>query len=449
MPAGTRRERGTMAGLLLVLLVAYNANGREIGSYDTRPTELAARELVLRGTLALNHVVGATPAYADRWGILLARDGRYRSVYSPVPAIEAAALTWPFWKLGVVDITAPLAPRLMAKATASLLVACAVVVSYRNARRWLAPSRALAVAAGLGLGTGLWSAASQTLWQSETSLLGLAVAILAFSEEATESWRPVLLAGAGLALAAVARPQLGPAMIVLLIGVWWRWGLTRCLVVCAVVAAAVIPWMAVNWLWFGHPLGALPLTQEMNASLHLTGRTFRWNPEAWAGLLVSPSRGLLVFSPIALVALLGTRAAIVRGDREPFVWCLLAMAVQFALFASYSVWWGGHTYGPRYLVDVLPLGVPPAALALSAPRLPRVRTIAAAMALAWSIAVAATGAFCYPHDAWNTDPTEIDRDHARLWDVDDNQIVRCWRTGLSPQNFDLFDRAAVRRAVVE
>ena len=149
------------------------------------------------------------------------------------------------------------------------------------------------------------------------------------------------------------------------------------------------------------------------------------------------------------MALLGTRAAIVRGDREPFLWCLLAMAVQFALFASYSVWWGGHTYGPRYLVDVLPLGVPPAALALSAPRLPRVRTIGAAMALAWSIAVAATGAFCYPHDAWNTDPTEIDRDHARLWDVDDNQIVRCWRTGLSPQNFDLFDRAAVRRAVVE
>ena len=104
MPAGTRRERGTMAGLLLVLLVAYNANGREIGSYDTRPTELAARELVLRGTLALNHVVGATPAYADRWGIMLGRDGRYRSVYSPVPAIEAAALTWPFWKLGIVDI---------------------------------------------------------------------------------------------------------------------------------------------------------------------------------------------------------------------------------------------------------------------------------------------------------------------------------------------------------
>jgi hypothetical protein len=236
-------------------------------------------------------------------------------------------------------------------------------------------------------------------------------------------------------------------MVVLMIGMWRRWGAARVLVVCAVVAAAVIPWMIVNWQWFGHPLGALPLTQEINASLHGTRRTFRWNPEAWAGLLVSPSRGLLVFSPIVLVALLGTRAAFVRGDREPFVWCLVAMAAQLALFASYSVWWGGHTYGPRYLVDVLPLAVPLAALALSAPRLPRVRTIAATLAVAWSIAVAATGAFCYPHDAWNTDPTEIDRDHARLWDVDDNQIVRCWRAGPSPQNFDLFDRAAFRRVM--
>ena len=33
-----------MCGLLLALLLVYNANGREIGSYDTRPTELAARE---------------------------------------------------------------------------------------------------------------------------------------------------------------------------------------------------------------------------------------------------------------------------------------------------------------------------------------------------------------------------------------------------------------------
>lgn len=126
------------------------------------------------------------------------------------------------------------------------------------------------------------------------------------------------------------------------------------------------------------------------------------------------------------------------------LWCLAAATVQFLVYGSYSVWWGGHTYGPRYLLDVLPLLVPTAAAALI-PQRSRLWDVAAASALCWSIVVAATGAFCYPHDAWNSDPTDVDRDHARLWSVRDSQIPRCWSAGLSPQNFGLFDRAAVRQ----
>ena len=68
-----------------------------------------------------------------------------------------------------------------------------------------------------------------------------------------------------------------------------------------------------------------------------------------------------------------------------------------------------------------------------------------AAALAASRDTTATGAFCYPHDRWNSDPRDIDGDHARLWSVSDAQILRCWKAGLSPQNFGLFDRAAVRQ----
>ena len=64
--------------------------------------------------------------------------------------------------------------------------------------------------------------------------------------------------------------------------------------------------------------------------------------------------------------------------------------------------------------------------------------MASGAALAWSIALSATGAFCYPHEQWNTLPEEIDLAHARLWDWSDPQFVRCWHMGLSPQNFQLF-----------
>src|SRR6185436_3677536 len=130
---------------------------------------------------------------------------------------------------------------------------------------------------------------------------------------------------------------------------YWRWGFRHAAIVCLIVSTALVPWLAFNWRWFGHPLGALPLLEGVNSSLHLTGRTFGWNPEAWAGLLISPNRGILVFSPVVLVALAGVVPGIRRGAREPFLWCAAAMGAEYALYACYSVWWGGHTYGPRYL----------------------------------------------------------------------------------------------------
>lgn len=439
------REAWTALALFLMLLVAFNANGREIGSYDTRPTAFAARELLLRGTLALNHVVGATPEYGQRWGVILAKDGRYRSVYSPVAPVMTAALTWPFWKAGAIDIRAPLAPALMAKVAASTFVALAVTVCYAMARRVLPRGRALLVAIGLGLGTGLWSSASQTLWQSETALLGLSLALLVFTGASPPDWSGVVLAALALSLTGAARPQLAPAIGVLIAGMLWRWGWQRSLVAGLIMAATTAPLLYFNWRWFGHFLGPLPLLEQANSDIHGTGSTFAIVPEAWLGLLLSPSRGLLVFSPVVLVAVAAWRQVWAERRQTALAWCALAIAAQYGLYASYSVWWGGHTYGPRYLLDVLPLAVPLAAAKVSTMRWRSLSTVAAGAALAWSVCVAATGAFCYPHDTWNSDPRDIDRDHRRLWAVRDNQIARCWHNGPSPQNFGLWTRDSLRR----
>jgi hypothetical protein len=137
------------------------------------------------------------------------------------------------------------------------------------------------------------------------------------------------------------------------------------------------------------------------------------------------------------------RAAFNEGRRSPIVLCFAAAAAQFVLYASYSVWWGGHTFGPRYMLDVLPLLVPLAVVASTAFTGP-IAAAAAALLLVCSIAVAALGAICYPHDRWNSDPVDVDRAHERLWDWRDNQIVRTWQAGPSPQNFTLFTRDAVR-----
>ena len=74
-----RPDTRTAVLLGLCMFAIYNANGREIASYDSQPTKYAARELLLRGTLSLNHVVGKTPELGNRSGFVQTGSGRIRS----------------------------------------------------------------------------------------------------------------------------------------------------------------------------------------------------------------------------------------------------------------------------------------------------------------------------------------------------------------------------------
>jgi hypothetical protein len=333
----------------------------------------------------------------------------------------------------------------MAALSASLLTAIAVALAFLVARHWLGWKRAVVLALGLGLGTGFWDTVSQTLWQHETVALGLAIATLAFAraEGGRINITSAVAIGLGLGLALTSRLQVAPVVLVLLAGVLVCGGVRAGAAAALASALLVIPLLVANTRWFGTPLGAAPMLEALHDGLHGVSGSFSLRSNGFAGLLVSPNRGLFVFSPIVLVAALGLRAAWRGGWRSPIAWCALAAFAQYVLYASYTVWWAGHTYGPRYLLDVLPLLIPLAAAGLARTQLRAISGIAALL-LSWSVVVAGTGAFYYPNDRWNSDPVDIDRSHERLWDWNDMQVTRCWTRGPSPQNFSLFTRAAFR-----
>ncbi len=437
------RDITLAAALALAMFVVYNANGREIGSYDSQPTKFAARELLLRGTLSLNYVVGFTPGLAKRSAFVETADGRYRSAYSPVPAVMAAAIAWPLWRTGLIDIRAPRGPGFMAALSSSLLVSLAVGLAFLTARTRLSVARSLALAVGLGVGTGLWSTVSQTLWQHETAIFGLSLAVYGLMTMDRGAGLRSGLIGVGLGLAAGSRLQLMPAVTIALAGVAMSAGWRRAALAAAGAGAVILPVIFLNYQWFGTVLGAAPILEALHGTVHRTSGSFALQIEGFAGLLVAPNRGLLVFSPIVAVALLGIPRSLREGWTSPHRWLVLAAAAQFTLYAFYTVWWGGHTFGPRYMLDILPLLVPAAAIGMETLRTPTRRALAF-VALAWSVAVAALGAFNYPHERWNSDPVDVDIAHDRLWNVSDTQIRRAWLAGPSPQNFNLFTPEAVR-----
>jgi hypothetical protein len=312
-------DRLLAAALFVAVFLIYNANGREVGNYDSQPTKYAARELLLRGTLALNYVVGATPQLMERPAFVAARDGRYRSAYSPVPAIVAAGLCWPLWKAGVIDIRSPLGANVIAKLSASILTSAAIGLAFLAARRYTSSRRAAFVALALGLGTGYWSTTSQTLWQHETVAFGLGIAVLGFT--APDARIPALLAsGAGLALAGTSRPQLAPAVAVLLLGVVARAGWRRAMIPVAIAGVAAAALITAHMQWFGTILGGMPILEALHPRVHATESTFTLSTDGFLGLWISPNRGLLVFSPVVLGVLAGyaqMRADRWRGAQRP------------------------------------------------------------------------------------------------------------------------------------
>lgn len=432
--------------LFAALFVIYNANGREIGTVDSQPTKFTAREVAVMGTLTLDRIVAERPGLAERPAFARDRAGHFRSAY-PIPsALLASIPATLLHRTGLVDMDAPLAPNLVAALTASLLTAAAVMLIYLAVRR-LEPSTALLTAVAIGLGTNYWALVSRTLWQHETVAFGLALALWAWLRPAGDLRRRDLwMGGIGLALAGAARPQVTPLVAIMLVWLATRAGTRPAVVPAAIVGLAAAASIAANYTWFGHILGGASRLEAVHLQTHAVEGTVSVTP--WigaAGLLVSPSRGLLVFSPILLVAaaVFGRRSKTMR--EYGLGWLALAAAVQLATYAAYTVWWGGHTFGPRYALDLVVPIAPALTLGLARLWTNTLGKTVVGLLLVWSIAVAAAGAFIYPNDAWNTSPAEIDRTHRRLWEVRDSQIDRVFHSDPSPQNFDLFSREAVRK----
>lgn len=96
-------------------------------------------------------------------------------------------------------------------------------------------------------------------------------------------------------------------------------------------------------------------------------------------------------------------------------------------------WWAGHTFGPRFMTDPVPLLVflaIPAVAALwrwvgagRSSRLVQLGAAACGLALVWSVAVHAQGAYFRAVNYWNIEPTDVNHDPDRVWSLSDPQFV--------------------------
>jgi hypothetical protein len=154
-----------------------------------------------------------------------------------------------------------------------------------------------------------------------------------------------------------------------------------------------------------------------------------------AGLLLSPSRGLLFFAPWLFLG----AATLARPSSPWHRACGAAALPILLLHAAFPHWWAGWSYGPRYLTDAAPfLAVlaAPALVDLWRARAARPAGPALAVALvAASIGAQAVGAFCFRSDVWNEKPLDVDEHPERCFELSGSQVPVTLAAGLAPRGF--------------
>lgn len=438
--SGARADRGTAGAgdpgraqavpnrtvalvLALCAFLVYNVNGREAyPTGDSRPTGLLPFSMLYEGDLDLNEY---HPPDAAVGGPIRSESGRIVSNYSPLPALLSLPLYLPAWPHrgeinGDIFRWEPFFAKLAGSFWASAAVACFFLAAAQVASQ----RAALLAALALAFASPFWISASQTLGQHGLTALLASLALLCLARRERSggaSW--ALAAGACCALAVGIRLSniviFGSALVYLAIR-----HPRDAAVFAAPVLVAGIPAALYLLAIVGGSSGGLEAFAFLpRVTAHLRGEPL----EALPALLVSPGEGLFTWSPVLLLLLLPAGTGVARsagGSRSLLLFCLCTAALLLVLYSSYVSWWGGRTYGPRYLTDLLPFLLLPAAAGLG-PWIGRRTFWALFVALfLWSAYVQALGAFRYPCRGSDV-PSRVRLDEERIWSWRDSDIVLC------------------------
>lgn len=310
-------------------------------------------------------------------------------------------------------------PGVFERFIASFVVAVAAVFVYLVAHLFLSTKRSLLLVFAFAFCTSSWSTASRALWQHGPSMLMLTITLYLILLAEKKPWL-IQFASIPLAFSYVVRPTNSIPVVLLTVFAFIQYGqyFLRYLLWAMIIA---IPFLLFNLAVYDAVLSPYYLPQRLGSSNFL---------EALVGNLVSPARGLFVFSPVLLLSICGIVLKIKDKQFDKVDFFLLGIIfLHWISISSYGHWWAGHSFGPRFFSDMTPYFIYFLIPVLAGiPRLKGMRKAVLASALfcfvVFSLFVHYRGATSWDVHVWNARPVDVDRNPARLWDWHDIQFLR-------------------------
>jgi hypothetical protein len=314
---------------------------------DSRGSLLVSQALLVDGTPRLDAYREEIVGLGYR---LITKDGHLHyyfplgtSLFS-VPAVGVA-------RLFGLDMAREQDDIRLQKILAGVLLAAATILIYALGRLQLGRLASFSLAVAYGACSSLTSTLGSALWSHDLAiffvLLGLYV-LMRIREGGGANRGGLLAASLGaIAVAAwLCRPT--AALFGLTSAAYLAWVRPRLLIPFG-IALAVAGGSFVAWSW--HDLHQVLPDYYLPSRLGSSPRF----AQALIGHLISPGRGLFVYSPILLVTLWGVARYGRSLWRDPAVVVLVLWFIGFWLSLSrFPHWWGGYCYGSRLMSDILP-----------------------------------------------------------------------------------------------
>lgn len=432
--------------ICLFYFLAYTVNGRYIGAGDCVPA-MFIPVAIARGDgpwldryeSFLKSDLGQLPGYCE-----LSR-GHVVSRYPIGPALVLSPFVIPqviFW-----DQLQPgwdqnpeqlqmIAKRII-KTSAAMVCSIAMGLLWLWLKLMLNVRYAFLLSLTTGLGSGVWSTASQAGWQHGPALFCLMMSVILMSFWGNCVW-VACFSGFFAGMIVVCRTvDLPIALSLWVASLFLDKSQRRGFSLAAGLTALI--WAGWNIYFFDHLTGGYSEIEKMHGWAH--GVKGSWSTPVWTGLagtLFSPSHGLLVYSPWVLFSMMGMVGILKsRHDfRLRLLQCLsLSLPFTLLLYSKYSCWWAGHCFGARFWIDSSPILTALGGMAfhniwieskLSSSYQKRFLPFGGVVFMLftlWAILLQSVAVWTYP-TTWHSVPTNVDRDHQRLWDWKDNEVTR-------------------------
>ncbi len=310
------------------------------------------------------------------------------------------------------------------KIIASFISSLCAIVFYYITRNYLDHSNSLYLTLIFAFTSSLWSVASRALWSHGPSILFLELAVLGILY-AKEKPEIIPYVGVPLSIAYIIRPTNAISLALFSIYILYsnRKCYNRILYYCVFTALPLILFVSLN----------LSIYNSLLPPYFLAERITNISPyffEALAGNFISPARGLFIFSPILLLSIYGVYLKFKTHTIEPFDLVLIAIVIfHWLAISNFSHWWAGHSYGPRFFLDVTPF-----IYYYLIPVISHITTMKSPSRNLWialfiilvaiSFFIHLKGATIYEVWEWNGFPINVDEYPSRLWNLTDIQFLR-------------------------